>query len=155
MPGPTTGGGVGMACCAPTPFSRSANVKPPLLPPRHVRHATVFYDGRCGMCTGLVEWALPRSADGAVRFVDNASPEGQSRLLGLGLLRRSDDTLIADVEGDIRMESAAMVAVTNRLRWPYRAATAMAVVPRPLRDWGYRQVAKRRSGSCAVRRHKG
>jgi predicted DCC family thiol-disulfide oxidoreductase YuxK len=41
-------------------------------------------------------------------------------------------------------ESDAALRIMRRLAWPWPLLCVLAVVPRPLRDWGYRVVARNR-----------
>jgi predicted DCC family thiol-disulfide oxidoreductase YuxK len=115
----------------------------------HAEPAIVLYDGACGLCRGLVVKGRRRQRPGAIEWLDSASAEGQALLRRRGLLGREADSLIV-VEGDrVSLESAAAVRITLRLRWPWKAAAAVWIVPRPLRDAAYRAVAKRRSRHAA------
>jgi predicted DCC family thiol-disulfide oxidoreductase YuxK len=51
--------------------------------------------------------------------------------------------ILLDPEG-VRLRSDAALAVAAGLRWPWRAAAALRVVPRFLRDRVYLAVARRR-----------
>lgn len=49
------------------------------------------------------------------------------------------------VEGSrVSTHSTAVLRIAGNLPWPWRAARAFLLVPRPIRDVFYRQVAKRR-----------
>ena len=128
----------------------------PLAPssPSRERHppAIVFYDGLCGLCERTMRLAAPRARHGALRFVDSGSPEGEMMLASRALAATAQETLIVFVGDRVFVRSAAVVQILKRLRWPWRAQAVVWLVPRPLRDWVYDQVAKRRERSCPVHR---
>ncbi|MHB8632475.1 MAG: thiol-disulfide oxidoreductase DCC family protein [Thermoplasmatota archaeon] len=104
----------------------------------------VLFDGGCGMCSRLAAWGQRHARPGKLRFLENESREGQVTLDRLGLRKRAEETMVA-LDGERAFtESEAVVAVARHLRWPARLAVALVVIPRPLRDAGYRFVARRR-----------
>jgi predicted DCC family thiol-disulfide oxidoreductase YuxK len=112
--------------------------------------AIILYDGLCGMCTKAAVRGRKYQRPGALRWVDNGSPEGQALLARFGLSAVADDSLIV-IEGNrVSTESSAAVRTALRLRWPWRASAALWLVPKPLRDAGYRWVAARRDRQCAL-----
>lgn len=113
--------------------------------------AIVLYDGSCGLCTGTMLRGKRYQRPGAIEWVDNGSEEGQALLRGRGLLGKEQDSLLV-VEGErVSRGSAAVVRVSLRLRWPWKSSAALWIVPKPLRDAGYRQVAARRAKHAACR----
>jgi predicted DCC family thiol-disulfide oxidoreductase YuxK len=52
--------------------------------------------------------------------------------------------MVAVVGDRAFLRSAAVVQVAKRLRWPWKAHAILWLVPKPLRDAGYRWVARRR-----------
>lgn len=121
--------------------------------PRHARDPLiVLYDGACGMCQKSVRIAQKWGRLGAYRFVPNDEPEAVALLQKHGLLDASAVTLVV-VDADDRpyVRSAAIVQVAKRFRYPYRIEAGLLwVVPRPLRDGVYKQVAKRRRHACQL-----
>ncbi len=81
---------------------------------------------------------------GALQFISNASSEGIAILEPRGLLARSNDTLIVMIGEKVFTESAAAIRVANRLQGRHRAAAIAWLIPKPLRDAGYRYVARNR-----------
>jgi predicted DCC family thiol-disulfide oxidoreductase YuxK len=112
--------------------------------------ALVLYDPDCGMCTRLAEIGRRRQRPGALEWVPNDSEQAQELLRRHGLLGREQDTLVV-VEGEsATQESAAVVRTALRLRWPWKGAAAVWLVPRPLRDAVYRRISERRKHSCRL-----
>jgi predicted DCC family thiol-disulfide oxidoreductase YuxK len=104
----------------------------------------IVFDAECLLCSANAQFVLNHDRRG--RFL-LASMQGEA---GTALYRRfridpSDpDTLIV-VEGDrVRRDSDAILAIWAGLGWPWRAATVFSLVPRGLRDFVYRGVARNR-----------
>jgi predicted DCC family thiol-disulfide oxidoreductase YuxK len=104
----------------------------------------IVFDAECLLCSANAQFVLNHDRRG--RFL-LASMQGEA---GTALYRRfridpSDpDTLIV-VEGDrVRRDSDAILAIWAGLGWPWYAATVFRLVPRGLRDFVYRGVARNR-----------
>jgi predicted DCC family thiol-disulfide oxidoreductase YuxK len=113
--------------------------------------AWVLFDGRCGLCDGLVRWAIARDRRGALRF---APLEGEA---AAGVRRRhpelpaSDETLVlveapASDRERVRVRSRALAGILARLGPPWRwLGAALRRLPAAWLDPGYRFVARRRA----------
>jgi predicted DCC family thiol-disulfide oxidoreductase YuxK len=118
----------------------------------------VFYDGDCGLCHGLVRFAVLRDEDGALAF----APLGGSTFAAcVPEARRTaipDSFVVLTCDGELLLRSAGVVRVLKRLPEPWSfAGSLLRLLPRPLRDAGYRGVARARnalfarpSGACPV-----
>jgi predicted DCC family thiol-disulfide oxidoreductase YuxK len=132
------------------PAPAAAAAAPAAAPGGRAPPALVFYDGLCGLCERTMRLAAPRARHGALRFVDSGSPEGRMLLSSRALAATAEETLVVFVGDRVHVRSGAVVQVLKRLRWPWRAQAALWLVPRPVRDWLYDQVARRRERSCPV-----
>ncbi|MBI5136457.1 MAG: DUF393 domain-containing protein [Nitrospirae bacterium] len=113
-------------------------------PPPPPRPCLVLYDGACGWCTGWVRWLARRDRAGCFAF---APLEGTTASLYLDGPAPPDTLVVVERAGaGVRLSchSEAVFRALRRLGGPWRALAALAVVPRPLTDWGYRLVATRR-----------
>lgn len=106
--------------------------------------ATIVIDGDCGLCQRAAAYGMGKGRPGLLRFVAQQDPEGQALLDRFGLREAAKDTMVAVVGDRAFVRSAAVVQVARRLRGWRRLHAALWLVPRPLRDAGYRAVAKRR-----------
>jgi predicted DCC family thiol-disulfide oxidoreductase YuxK len=116
----------------------------------------VIFDGHCGLCNRSVRWLLRRDRGDRLRFVASESPKGSELLArpGLALLDPapgpntipSTILVVRDLGGPaerILGRSDAVVALLAELPGPWPAvAAALGWIPRPLRDLGYRLVAR-------------
>lgn len=104
----------------------------------------VVFDGDCVLCSRSMR--LLARLDRARRFrmtpAQGAIGQALYRHLGLPTDRFATYLLVAD--GRIHQRSDAIVEIARRLRGPWRAAAALAIVPRRLRDALYDLVARHR-----------
>ena len=112
----------------------------------------VIFDGHCGFCNGCVRWLLERDRRDRLRFASFERAEAA------GLLRRhgqeaaggrSGAGTILVVRGagraaeEMLRRSDAVAALLRELPRPWPSvAAALAWIPRPVRDLGYRLVAR-------------
>lgn len=108
------------------------------------RHEPIlFFDGSCALCSSTVQWALRRDKRGILRF---APLEGEThRRFGNPGADQGGSTLILVKDGEVFMRSAGAI----RLLWALGGVWGVLgglvwLIPRPLRDLGYRFVAKYR-----------
>jgi predicted DCC family thiol-disulfide oxidoreductase YuxK len=112
----------------------------------------VIYDGVCGFCNLSVRWFLLRDRNDQLRFVASDSPKLADLLARHGLnaviaTGNSGTILVAQaVETPaerLLIRSDAVLAMLRALPgpWPVLAAV-LRIIPRPLRDLGYRLVAR-------------
>lgn len=103
----------------------------------------VFYDGECAMCSSLVRFVLRRDPAGRLRFATLQSEFGGVVADWFGYER--EPSVMFLLEGDrLSVASTAALRTARHLKFPWWLAGWLRVVPRPIRDWVYRFVAKRR-----------
>jgi predicted DCC family thiol-disulfide oxidoreductase YuxK len=97
----------------------------------------LFYDGHCAMCNRAVLFVLQR--DPAARFTPLQGTLAQSNLP-----KNLPDTMIVQTdEGSLLIRSDAWVYILSRLSGPWKTlGCVLGLVPRPVRDGGYRIVAR-------------
>lgn len=109
----------------------------------------VFFDGVCVLCNGAVQFIRRHDRARAFRFAtlqgDGANHFFASRNVDIAALTTVYlVTAIGTPRERVLSTSSAALAVARKLPWPWRAAYAFAIVPRPIRDWCYRFIASRR-----------
>ena len=123
---------------------------PEWLPPRARvgRQPVLLYDGECGLCNATVRFLLREDAGGVLRFAPLQGKFGQAALRRLGLPTADFDSIVflPDADGDVRrLRTAGVLDTLGTLGGVWRvAAVAGCVVPAPIRDAGYRIVARLR-----------
>ena len=114
----------------------------------------VIYDGVCGFCNLSVRWFLLRDRTDRLRFVASDSAKVADLLARHGLdaamaTGNSGAILVAQaVESPaerLLIRSDAVLAMLAQLPSPWsELAAVLRIIPRPLRDLGYRLVARYR-----------
>jgi predicted DCC family thiol-disulfide oxidoreductase YuxK len=103
----------------------------------------LFFDGTCGFCTRSVQWVLRHDRRTTLRF---APLQGQT-YAALDLPGKPTDmsSLVLLRDGRLFTRSSATVRMLRLLGgiWPLIGAL-LWLIPKPLRDWGYRLVARNR-----------
>lgn len=110
-----------------------------------VARPVLLYDGTCGLCSVAARFVAQRDRRQRFRLVANASAEGRRSLAAHGVASVADETVVLVDAAGAHVRSAAVVRVLRGLggRWAFLGAL-LGLVPRPLRDAGYRWVARRR-----------
>lgn len=107
------------------------------------RRELVFYDGTCGLCHGVVRFLLRRDRDGS-RF-RYAPLQGETWVARVPAERRRelpDSVVVRTAEGDLLVESRGVIHLLRRLGGGWKVMAGLLwIVPRPLRDLGYRLIA--------------
>ena len=107
-------------------------------------YAIVVFDGECAFCDRSVKWIIKHDRAGRFRFAPRQSPVGQRILAKFGLPPEGIESMIL-VEGSrVSTHSTAVLRIAKLLPWPWKWSAAFLLVPRAIRDWLYRGVAKRR-----------
>jgi predicted DCC family thiol-disulfide oxidoreductase YuxK len=111
----------------------------------------VIFDGECGLCNRSVRWLLTHDQFDRLRFVPSSSPKVAALLTHFGFdaataVGDSGTILVAqalDTPAERMLtRSDAVVALLRQLPLPWPAVGAtLRIIPRPLRDLGYRIVA--------------
>ncbi|MEX0716055.1 MAG: DCC1-like thiol-disulfide oxidoreductase family protein [Planctomycetaceae bacterium] len=103
----------------------------------------VFFDGVCGLCDRAVTSILAADRDAVFRFAP-LQGETAARLLDRSDAESLSTLILLDERGTWR-RSAAVVRILRRLGGFRRVlGTLLWLVPKPLRDLGYRAIAWQR-----------
>lgn len=115
-------------------------------------YPVVLYDGDCGVCNRFVEFVLATEANQSIRFAALNSP------IGLEMQEAHNvppdiDSVVLIHNGIAKVYSEAVFEVFKELKQPWKSISLLSILPRSLRDWGYRLVAanRGRSGATACR----
>lgn len=110
--------------------------------------ALLLFDGECGLCQALIRFLLARDSRGTLRFAPLQGPTAQGHLRRLGLPTADWNSLVflPSTEGDealLRTDGVVAVLLLLDRPWPFWGRCLRAV-PRPVRDLGYKVVARLR-----------
>ncbi|MCW5767804.1 MAG: DUF393 domain-containing protein [Phycisphaeraceae bacterium] len=103
----------------------------------------LFYDGDCGLCNRSVRWVIRRDRGGSIRYAP-LQGETYRDLPAVGKPQDLSSMVYLD-RGVLSTRSDAALRVLGTLGggWAVFGA-ALRAIPRPIRDWVYLWVAKRR-----------
>ncbi|MDX1578795.1 MAG: thiol-disulfide oxidoreductase DCC family protein [Gemmatimonadota bacterium] len=108
----------------------------------------LLFDGRCNLCSGTVNFVLPRDPEGRIRFASLQSEVGRELLEEAGVEPPGEDedpeSLVLLEDGAAHTESEAALRVAEKLQAPWPLFTVFRILPRALRDPVYRWVARNR-----------
>jgi predicted DCC family thiol-disulfide oxidoreductase YuxK len=110
----------------------------------------LLYDGVCGLCNRLVQFVINRDPQNRFRFAALQSDYARTLLQKHGIDPRQLETmcLVRDhgqPSERIETRSTAALGIFRQLGIFWRTlANLLALIPRPLRDWGYNAVARSR-----------
>jgi Uncharacterized protein conserved in bacteria len=115
---------------------------------RAFRQPVLLYDGECGLCNAVVRFLL-REDDGAVlRFAPLQGRVGQDALKRAGLPTSDFDSILFLEDKDAErghLRTRGVIGVLDTLGGVWRLLAWLArFVPGPLRDLGYKLVARTR-----------
>jgi predicted DCC family thiol-disulfide oxidoreductase YuxK len=118
-------------------------------------HPIILYDGVCGLCNRLNQFVLRRDGQGTFRFAPLQSPLAARILARHGANPQDLDTVYVVLNHDLTKEaqpderllprSDAVIFALKRLGGIWQVlGLFVQLLPRRLRDWGYRIVARNR-----------
>jgi predicted DCC family thiol-disulfide oxidoreductase YuxK len=104
----------------------------------------VIFDGVCNLCEATVNFIIDHDPQGTFRFVPSQTPLGKALQDHYGINTTSLDTVVLIRDGRLYTESTAAAEIARDFDGPWRWLAAIRFVPRPLRDWAYRLIARNR-----------
>ena len=112
--------------------------------PIHQLPSVILFDGVCNLCNAVVRFVIARDPAGRFQFGALQSDAARRLLNAIDSGRLWPDSIVLVEDGRAWTRSAAALRIARRLRFPWPLAYAFVAVPRPLRDWIYTVVARRR-----------
>jgi predicted DCC family thiol-disulfide oxidoreductase YuxK len=104
----------------------------------------VLFDGVCNLCSTSVQFILQRDPTGKFRFASLQSDLAQRLLTERGLDPKALDSVVV-IDGDrLYRESDAALRIARDMKGAWKALAVFRVIPRPVRDWAYRLIARNR-----------
>jgi predicted DCC family thiol-disulfide oxidoreductase YuxK len=110
----------------------------------------ILYDGVCKLCNRFVQSVLKHDSDDRFRFASLQSPFAKTILARHGADSNELDTIYTVLNFDqpnekLATRSDAAIAILTELGDFWRGlGVFLAILPKWLRDWGYRLIARNR-----------
>ena len=109
-----------------------------------VNHPVLIFDGDCVLCSANARFVLQHDKRGLFRLAAMQGEAGAALMRDAGVGAANPDTIILLDGARVRRESDAVIAIFERLGWPWRMAGAARLIPAPIRDAAYRWIARNR-----------
>ncbi|WP_256393796.1 thiol-disulfide oxidoreductase DCC family protein [Natronoarchaeum rubrum] len=104
----------------------------------------ILFDGVCNLCSGFVQFVVPRDPEGRFRFASLQSDVGKELLAEHGLPTDELESIVL-IEGDESyVKSAAVIRIATLLGGVYALLRPFQFLPRFVRDRVYDFVADHR-----------
>ena len=107
-------------------------------------HPIIVFDAHCVLCSANAQFVLKHDRSDHFRLASMQGEIGTALYRRFGIDPANPETLILVDGNDVRRDSDAILAIYAALGWPWRATTALRLVPAFLRDPVYRWVARNR-----------
>ena len=104
----------------------------------------VLFDGVCNLCNGAVNFIIDRDPRNRIRFASLQSDVGTELLQKHKIDPNDTDSIVLIEDGKASVRSTAALRIVRHLKGLWPALFVIVIVPRPLRDFVYRGIAKRR-----------
>ena len=104
----------------------------------------VLFDGPCNLCNGAVQFIIRRDPSKRFRFASLQSAAASQLIARDGPIQPLPDSLVLLDDEGLHLRSTAVLRIARHLSFPWRLTALFLFVPRPLRDWAYDLVARRR-----------
>jgi len=104
----------------------------------------ILFDGVCNLCSGFVQFVIPRDTEGKYRFASLQSDVGRALLAEHGLPTDELESIVLIEDGESYVKSSAIIQIATGLGGVYRALSPFRFLPRSIRDRVYDFVAEHR-----------
>lgn len=104
----------------------------------------IVFDGVCNLCNGFVQFVIMRDKKKLFKFASLQSVYGQSLMKHFNLNPQVFDTVLLYDGEKVLTRSDAALAVLNGLGGLCKLFVICKALPRPVRDFFYNFIAKRR-----------
>jgi predicted DCC family thiol-disulfide oxidoreductase YuxK len=102
----------------------------------------LLYDGVCGLCHRAVRWLLAHDRGRRLRFAPLQGETAARLRLGHPAIPEGLEAVVLVDGGRVYLRSQAFLRAAGHLGRPWRWAAALARLPPPALDAGYRLVAR-------------
>ncbi|MGK9185464.1 thiol-disulfide oxidoreductase DCC family protein [Priestia filamentosa] len=107
-------------------------------------YSIIMFDDVCNICNHWVQFVIKRDPDGVFKFLSLQSNLAASILSKSILDTKNLDSIILVDKGTTYIESTAVLKILHKLTGPIKVLLVLWIIPKPIRDWGYRMLARNR-----------
>lgn len=104
----------------------------------------ILFDGVCNLCNGFVRFVLKRDKKKLLQFASLQSKYGTGLSAHFNLPTANPETIVLYDGEKIFTESDAVIKIASSLNGIWRSVVILYIVPRFIRNWFYRLIAKNR-----------
>ena len=104
----------------------------------------VLFDGVCNLCSATVRVVIAHERRPLLHFASLQSDVARELLECRNLSRDEFDSIVLIDDEGAHLRSDAALRIARYLKAPWSWATALRLVPRPVRDWCYDRIAASR-----------
>ena len=108
-----------------------------------IKQTVILFDGICNLCNGTVDFLIKRDRNKQFRFVALQSVTGKILIQKFNI-PPATESVIAIKQNLIYFESDAAIEIARLLPFPWKLAILIKIIPKKLRDYIYRIIAKNR-----------
>jgi predicted DCC family thiol-disulfide oxidoreductase YuxK len=109
-----------------------------------VEHPIILFDALCVLCCANARFVLRHDRRAHFRLASMQSEAGAALFARFGMDPADPESLIVVIGDKALRDSEAVLAIWRGLGWPWRAAAALRIVPRVIRDGLYRWLVRNR-----------
>src|ERR1035437_1260844 len=104
----------------------------------------LYFDGVCNLCNGVVKFIIKRDKKAKFKFASLQSVSGQNILKQYNLSIDNLESFILIKDNKFYNKSSAGLMVLKELGGWWKLLYAFIIIPKPIRDFIYDLIAKRR-----------
>ena len=109
------------------------------------QHKIILFDGVCNLCNSSIIFILQHERGPVFKFASIQSEAGKEMLQWCRLPDEYAEAVVLIDEGKLYLGSTAALKIGQTLKLPWSLLSRVGfVIPKFLRDWAYRQIAKHR-----------
>ena len=104
----------------------------------------ILFDGVCNLCNGFVQFVLKRDKKKTFQFASLQSKYGTGLSAHINLPIAKPETIVLFDGQKILTESDAVIKIVTSLSGIWKISIVLTIVPRFMRNWFYRLIARNR-----------
>jgi predicted DCC family thiol-disulfide oxidoreductase YuxK len=108
------------------------------------RKSIILFDGVCNLCNGFVNFVIRHDRQDRFLFGSLQSSSAKDLLNSFTYVRNDLSTVLLLEDQQLYSESTAVLKIFKKMNGPWPLLYGAIILPKPLRDFFYRLVARNR-----------